>query len=163
MSRTYIGLGSNLGNRESNLREAVKAIGSSAGRVVACSSVYETEAWGFTSSNMFLNMVLITDTHLLPGELLKEIMKIESHLGRKRSQERYASRTIDIDILLYNNDIINDHDLVIPHPLMHKRKFVLVPFCEIAPEVIHPVLKKSMITLLKECNDNKPVRKLQDW
>lgn len=162
MNRTYIGLGSNLGNRESNLRQAVKAIGNSAGEVVACSSVYETEAWGFSGS-MFLNMVVVADTPLLSMELLEKIMIIEKKLGRTRKGERYTSRTIDLDILLFNNEIINTHDLVIPHPLMHKRNFVLVPLCEIAPDVMHPVFKKSMNSLLKECDDNKPVRKMQDW
>ncbi len=159
MNRAYIGLGSNLGNREYYLRQALKAIGSSAGHIVACSSVYETEAWGF-SGRMFLNMVVVADTPLLSVELLEAIMMIEKKLGRSRKGERYTSRTIDLDILLFNNEIINEHDLVIPHPLMHKRNFVLIPFCEIAPDVIHPVFKKSMNLLLKECDDNKPVRKL---
>ncbi len=162
MNRTYIGLGSNLGNRESNLRQAVKAIGNSAGQVVACSSVYETESWGFSGS-MFLNIVVVADTPLLSMELLEKIMIIEKKLGRTRKGARYTSRTIDLEILLFNNEIINEHDLVIPHPLMHKRNFVLVPLCEIAPDVIHPVFKKSMNSLLKECDDNKPVRKVQDW
>ena len=123
--------------------KAKKMIEESIGSVVSVSSVYETEPWGFESDNEFLNMVLCVETDLSPSGLLGRILMIESQLGRIRCENQYSSRNIDIDILLYNNEIVNEAALEIPHPRMHERRFVLVPLAEIAPELIHPVLKKS--------------------
>lgn len=157
MKKVFIGIGSNLGNRAENLREAKSMIGELIGPVVSESPVYETEPWGFESDNEFLNMVLCAETDLSPSGLLGRILMIESQLGRIRSEARYSSRNIDIDILLYNSEIINETALIIPHPRMHERRFVLVPLNEIASELKHPVLKKSIKALLEECKDSSKV------
>jgi 2-amino-4-hydroxy-6-hydroxymethyldihydropteridine diphosphokinase len=153
MKRVFLGLGSNLGDRADNLQQAKNRIGESIGPVVSASSVYETEPWGFESDNEFINMVLCAETDLSPSGLLGRILMIESQLGRIRCETRYSSRTIDIDILLYDSEIINEEALIIPHPRMHERRFVMVPMAEIAPLFIHPVLKKTMKSILKSCHD----------
>ena len=158
MKKAFLGLGSNLGNREEILSEAIKMIGESLGKIISTSSLYETEPWGFKSDLKFLNMVLCIETEHTPSGLIARILKIESQLGRIRCESQNSSRKIDIDILLYDNEIIDEEALIIPHPRMHERKFVLVPLCEIAPEVVHPVLKKSMVVLLKECKDKCKVK-----
>ena len=158
MKKVFLGLGSNLGNREAILSEAIKMIGESLGKIISSSSIYETEPWGFKSDYKFLNMVLSIETELSPSGLIGRILMIESQLGRIRCESQNSSRKIDIDILLYDNGIIEEHTLKIPHPRMHERKFVLVPLCEIAPEIMHPVLKKTMAELLKACKDKCKVK-----
>ncbi|TFG42847.1 MAG: 2-amino-4-hydroxy-6-hydroxymethyldihydropteridine diphosphokinase [Bacteroidia bacterium] len=158
----FLGLGTNLGDREENLNKAISMIGEMAGEVISCSSVYETEPWGFQSENEFLNAVIKVRTHLKPSGLLGRILMIEAQLGRLREREgtEYKSRIIDIDILLYGGEIIYKESLQIPHPRIPDRKFALVPLCEIAPEMVHPVLKKTMTELLEECKDeSKVIRK----
>jgi len=159
-SRVFLGLGTNLGDRDSLLNKAIELIASSVGPVTACSGIYETEPWGFESRNKFLNMVILVNTGLNPSDLLSKLAIIENQLGRKRNRKKYISRTIDIDILLYGNRIIDNPDLKIPHPLIQDRKFVLVPFCDIEPELIHPVLNKTFGILLKECKDESEVKKI---
>jgi 2-amino-4-hydroxy-6-hydroxymethyldihydropteridine diphosphokinase len=159
MKRTFLGIGSNLGNREENLKNAVSLIEEHIGPVRLRSSVYETEPWGFRSEDDFLNMVVQAETSLSPSGLLGRVLMIESLLGRLREGKEYKSRTIDIDILLYDKRIVRTKVLVIPHPVMHERRFVLIPLCEIAAELIHPVLKKSFKKLLEECPDKGSVRK----
>lgn len=149
----FLGLGTNLGDRENNLSMAVKMIGEEIGKVTDCSSVYETEPWGFRSDNPFLNMVVKVRTSLRPSGLLGRILMIEAKLGRLRSGKGYKSRTMDIDILLYGNDIIKKEDLEIPHPGIAVRRFVLEPLCELAPDMIHPVLKVTFTELLEKCGD----------
>jgi 2-amino-4-hydroxy-6-hydroxymethyldihydropteridine diphosphokinase len=156
----YLGIGGNLGNREQNLEFALKALAKQAGSLVAVSPVYETEPFGFVSDNQFLNEVVVIETELSPSELLGIIRKIEHGLGRKRKNEKYISRTIDIDILFYENQIIENTELIVPHPRMHERKFVLVPFCEIAPDFIHPVLHRTMREILEASKDKSIVTKL---
>jgi 2-amino-4-hydroxy-6-hydroxymethyldihydropteridine diphosphokinase len=155
----FLGLGTNLGDREAYLNKAIEFIRKSVGRIDSVSGIYETEPWGFQSENNFLNMVIKVHTDLKPAVLMKRLLLIEGQLGRIRDSRQYKSRTIDIDILLYSNLIINKSTLTVPHPLMQDRKFVLVPLCDIAPEMIHPVLKKTFATLLKECRDNRGVKK----
>jgi 2-amino-4-hydroxy-6-hydroxymethyldihydropteridine diphosphokinase len=159
MKKVFLGLGSNLGNRVKKLQIAKQGIEEFIGSVISSSSVYETEPWGFESEGKFLNMVLCVETNLSPSGLLGRILMIESQIGRIRSDNQYSSREIDIDILLFNNDIVNEIALKIPHPRMHERRFVLVPLCEIGSEIIHPVLNKSIESLLKDCKDQGKVRK----
>jgi 2-amino-4-hydroxy-6-hydroxymethyldihydropteridine diphosphokinase len=159
MKTVFLGIGSNLGDRAENLQDAKIRIEEFIGSVVSSSSVYETEPWGFQSEKEFLNMVLGVETDLSPSGLLGRILMIESQLGRIRCDPNYSSRKIDIDILLYNNEIVDEEALKIPHPKMHERRFVLVPLCDIAPKLVHPVLKKSISSLLKSCKDKGRVRK----
>ncbi|MCX6328619.1 MAG: 2-amino-4-hydroxy-6-hydroxymethyldihydropteridine diphosphokinase [Bacteroidia bacterium] len=159
MKRVFLGIGTNLGDRKNNLQSAVEKIGEHIGKVVHCSSVYETEPWGFVTKDQFLNMVVEVKTKLKPSGVLGRLLMIESLLGRLREGKLCTSRIIDIDILLYNDQVIEKKALVIPHPRMHERKFVLVPLCEIAPEVIHPIFGKDMKSLLKECRDKGRVLK----
>ena len=155
----FLGLGTNLGDREANLAKAQELIRKSIGLIDSCSVIYETEPWGFQSENNFLNMIIKVHTSLKPTDLLKEIQLIEGQLGRIRESRQYASRTIDIDILLYSNLVIDKSNLTIPHPLIQDRRFVLAPFCDIAPEMIHPVLSKTFAVLLKECKDERIVKR----
>jgi 2-amino-4-hydroxy-6-hydroxymethyldihydropteridine diphosphokinase len=160
MNKVFLGIGTNLGNRKVNLRKAIEMIGEHIGGVINFSSVYETAPWGFDSENDFLNMVVCVETNHSPAELLKKIVAIESMLGRERNQDRYSSRVIDIDILFFNDLVINENGLKIPHPLIHERKFVLGPLNELAPELIHPVKGKSIRVLLEECRDRSKIIKL---
>ncbi|MDL2265311.1 2-amino-4-hydroxy-6-hydroxymethyldihydropteridine diphosphokinase [Parabacteroides sp. OttesenSCG-928-G07] len=152
MPKVYIGLGSNIEDKYSNITQAVALLAERVGDVLALSSVYETKPWGFTSQNTFLNAVLLLDTDFTPEELLKETRQIELGMGRIEKSEDgvYHDRSIDIDLLLFDDRVMQTPILTLPHPLMHKRKFVLEPLTEIAPALIHPVLKKSMRELLDE-------------
>ncbi|HSN50082.1 MAG TPA: 2-amino-4-hydroxy-6-hydroxymethyldihydropteridine diphosphokinase [Bacteroidales bacterium] len=159
----FIGLGTNLGNREENLKKAIDKINMDAGEVVSISLKYKTEPWGFKSKDHFLNMVVRIKTSLEPVDLLKQLLKIEMEAGRIRGTEKYSSRIIDIDLLLYGNEIINKPYLKVPHPLIQERKFVLVPLCDVAAEMIHPVLKKTFAELLKDCRDKSVVQKMKSF
>ena len=161
MKNVFLGIGTNLGDRQNNLEKAVAGIEEFIGQVLKTSSVFETEPWGFHTKDKFLNMVVKVETVLDPNELLENAQMIESLLGRVRGKKRYSSRLIDIDILFYEDLHLDDEDLKIPHPLLHKRKFVLVPLCEIAPEIIHPVLKKTVVELLELCEDKSDVKKYE--
>lgn len=147
---TYLGLGTNTGNRKENLTRAIEELSLALGNSIAVSSFIETEPWGFCSENKFLNCVAGFSTGKSPMELLDITESIERKLGRssKSANGIYHDRTIDIDILLYGNEIIRNSRLTIPHPLMHKRDFVLVPLCEIAPEAMHPTMNKCIRELL---------------
>ena len=153
-------LGSNIGDRLSILEEASLQIGSRIGNPLISSSIFETEPWGFKHENYFLNQVIGLKTNLSPHMLLTELLRIEKEMGRERSKEGYQARTIDLDILFYNDLIISENNLEIPHPRLHERRFTLLPLNEILPDYIHPVLKKSVSSLLNECNDTLMVKRL---
>ncbi len=158
MSETYLLLGGNIGDTKAILNDAIKIIESLCGSVLKRSSVYKTEAWGFKSEQAFLNQVILLQTKLSPEVLLHTILSIEQQLGRERNtNEGYSSRLIDIDILFYENLIINEESLTIPHPLLHKRRFTLMPLNEIAKDYIHPIFIKSINELLLDCPDNSIV------
>ena len=152
----YLSFGSNVGNRQANIETALKYMLDAKLKMRKCSSVYETAPWGNTNQSAFLNTAGIFETDLSAKKLLDEILTIEKSMGRERT-EKWQPRIIDIDILFFNNKIVNEKELIIPHPEMHKRKFVLVPLAEIAPDFIHPVLKKSIRHLLRECTDDSQV------
>lgn len=144
--------GSNLGDRSSQLSQCITALEGRAGKVVACSQVYETEAWGKEGLPPHLNQALQLNTALNPAELLHVIHDIEAQLGRVR-QDKWGVRAMDIDIIYYDHIVLNDPALTIPHPLMQERRFVLQPLAEIAAAYYHPVLKKSTAELLDSCTD----------
>ena len=137
MATLYLSLGTNLGDRQKNLTSAMKLIGEKVGTVVSASDVMETDPWGFESSNRFLNMVAKVETDMQPIDVLHATQEIERKLGRtKKSVDReYHDRLIDIDILLYDNLVMNTPELTIPHPLMYEREFVMKPLLQIAPEL----------------------------
>ncbi len=155
MNKVFLEIGGNLGNKLENINSAHKLISEKIGQIKNQSSIYETPPWGFESSDNFYNQVLEVETELNPYNLLDVCNKIEDILGRIRGTEQFISRTMDIDILLFNNEVINDvPTLQIPHSRIHLRKFVLVPLAELIPQFIHPILKKSIEQLLLECKDN---------
>lgn len=148
----YLGLGTNQGNKEENIRGAIEELSHLLGIPTAVATIIETEPWGFQSDNSFLNTVVAFKSTLAPEEILKATQEIERRLGRtkKSIDGHYGDRPIDIDILLYGSRVIESKHLTIPHPLLHKRLFVLQPLAQIAPELIHPILEKSITELLKE-------------
>jgi 2-amino-4-hydroxy-6-hydroxymethyldihydropteridine diphosphokinase len=159
----YLSLGSNLGDRMGHLREAVAQL-SMAGDVVRSSAIYETEAWGYTDPNPYLNMACELSTELDPKALHRGLLEIEYKAGRrsKTIESDYSARTIDIDILLYDDEIIRSADLIVPHPRIEIRRFVLLPLSEIAPQFRHPISGKKMIELLKETSDSSGITRYAD-
>lgn len=153
MNVVFLSLGGNRGNRLENLQNAVNKIKDTGAEVVKASSVYETEAWGSNSKNKYLNQVIKLKTPLGGSEFLSQTLRIEKQLGRKRTNDKNADRSIDIDLLFFNKEIIHTKGLQVPHPRLHLRKFVLVPFNEIDGKFKHPTLKKSIKELLQNCPD----------
>lgn len=159
MQEIFLHTGSNLGNRHENLEKSVALINQLIGTVVCKSSYYETSAWGNTDQPDFINQALCLHSSLAPMKLLKCIWSIEEELGRQRIS-KWGARTIDIDILFYGSEIIRMPDLTIPHQLLHERRFVLTPLNEIAPDLIHPILNKTVTELLSQLTDDLSVKKL---
>ena len=159
----YISLGSNLGNRKAYLQQAIEGIAMRVGTIVDIAPVYETPSWGF-SGEAFLNTCLLCRTFLSPEEVLVQLLQIEQELGRERMPQSkgYQSRTIDLDILFYDDKVINTEVLTVPHPLLHRRKFVLKPLANIDDLKVHPVLKKTVAELLRTTDDTSPVQRLTD-
>ncbi|MBI9055347.1 MAG: 2-amino-4-hydroxy-6-hydroxymethyldihydropteridine diphosphokinase [Bacteroidales bacterium] len=160
MNQVYLLIGGNLNNRLELLAQAKESIVKDIGSCIMESSVYESEPWGFLSDQNFLNQVLILNTKLEPIEVLNESQKIENKLGRLRKSTNYSSRTMDIDLLFYNNEIINNPRLTVPHEHLYKRRFTLEPLVELTPDFMHPVFEKSLAKLLIECSDKSVVKKL---
>ena len=161
MNTAYLLIGGNLGNRKENFSRAISLINEQCGSLRKSSSIYETEAWGRTDQPSFLNQAFEIVTDLNARQLMRKILKIEKIMGRVR-KEKLGPRTIDIDILLFENEIHDLRFLKIPHPELQNRRFVLVPLAEINPGLQHPVLKKSIAQLLEECPDNLDVKKIAD-
>ena len=156
MAVVYLGLGTNIGNKRKNMVTAAALLAERAGDVLSLSSFYETEPWGFASENTFLNAALELETACSPMELLHLTQQIEREMGRtQKSDGSYHDRIIDIDILLYGNEVVHHEDLVVPHPLMQQRLFVMQPLAEIAPSLVHPVLQKSMYDLYMDLLDSE--------
>lgn len=150
MSRIYLGIGSNLGDKEQNIMTALKLVKERVGTIVIQSSICKTMPWGFHSDNIFYNAAACVETNLTPMQVLSVIKMIEMEMGRtsKSSQGMYADRIIDLDLLFYEDQVINEVMLTVPHPLLQYRMFVLMPMTEIAPDLVHPVLKLTMRELL---------------
>ncbi len=182
MKDVYILLGSNQGDRQDFLSRAVEMINDRAGRIIKKSLIYVSDSWGFEDPVPFLNQVIEIETNLAPANLLDQLLTIEVQLGRIRPFEgcgcsipmsietgkdpaqevnrAYGSRTIDLDILFYGQQMVFTDTLMVPHPRLHERRFTLVPMNEIAPEMTHPLLKKTMSMLLRDCGDRSTVTAL---
>lgn len=157
---TYLSLGSNLGDKLNNLQTAVNMINISVGHIKNVSSVYKTKAWGFEGGEFF-NICLELTSSLSPEKMIETVLEIERKMGRDRNLgEGYNDRLIDIDILLFDDEVIFFNDLKVPHPQMLDRKFVLVPLTEIAPNVIHPIVKKTILICLQHCEDHEAIKKI---
>ena len=153
MSKVYLSIGSNKGNRYSFIKEALRLIQKDIGEVILISKIYETKSWGFQSDD-FLNLCILIKSKLIPAKLISKLKKIEESVGRERNNDKIEAREIDIDILFYSDEIVNQKDLIIPHQRLHLRNFVLYPLNDIAADFIHPILLKSVNKLLNECEDN---------
>lgn len=159
MNNVFLLLGSNLGDRKLYLQQAIMHIAYDIAPTLKISSVYETQSWGKTDEPDYLNMVIELETELPAQTILNKILAIEQVMGRVR-EEKWGSRIIDIDILYYNDAIINEPGLHVPHPELHNRRFTLEPLAEIAPDFVHPVLKKNNLWLKNELKDSLIVKKL---
>lgn len=159
MNKAYLLTGSNLGDREQYLAKAREFLNGQCGNITAASSLYETAPWGNTEQPAFLNQALEIDTHIQARPLIRKILKIEKMMGRIR-KEKYGPRLIDIDILLFNNELHNYSLLKLPHPEMQNRRFALLPLSEIASGILHPVFNKTIAELLNECKDESEVKKI---
>ena len=161
MNELILLLGGNIGDTVSYLKEAKTCIEKSIGEIEKTSALYESEPWGFDSQQNFLNQALVVKTLFDPNQVLSEIHKIEANLGRVRDNSgEYKARTVDIDIIFYNDLISINPDLIIPHKSLQERRFALLPISEIAPDKMHPKLGKTVLTLLDDCNDESIVTKV---
>jgi 2-amino-4-hydroxy-6-hydroxymethyldihydropteridine diphosphokinase len=161
MNKVYLLIGGNMGDRMANLAQAIHLINQEIGPIQLTSSIYETAAWGNTNQSDFLNQALFLHTQLDASSLMNKLLEIEIEMGRKRAIPM-GPRTIDLDIIYYNDMIISNELTCIPHPKITARRFVLMPLVEIAPQYIHPLLNKTNEALLKECGDSLAVYKKSD-
>lgn len=152
MNRIFLITGGNIGDRKKSLKVAAALVEKRIGKIIRSSKIYETDAWGITNQSSFYNQVLIVESDFSANKVMQKILKIEKEMGRIRTIKN-AARIIDIDILFFNNETVNKQNLIIPHPEIANRRFVLVALNELVPEMIHPVLKKSIADLLSICKD----------
>ena len=158
MSKVDFSIGSNKGNRSGLINEAIDKIDIAIGRVELKSNIYETKSWGFNSNN-FYNICLLIESSISPDLILNKILIIEKEMGRLKTGDQYNDRCVDIDILFVDDIIVNSKNLIIPHPRIQLRKFVLTPMLDLAPDLIHPILNKSIRQLDLECDDNdQPIK-----
>ena len=160
MCKVYLGIGGNIGNKQNNFENVYQTIESELGIILIASSIYETPPWGFQTDDIFWNSIVKIETSYLPEELLMKIHLIEEKFGRKRGNEKYSSREMDIDILYFDDIYLETETLIIPHPRIHQRKFVLVPLNEIAPALKHPLLRLTTIEMLENCKDLSVIKKV---
>ena len=161
MNTVYLLLGSNLGNSKQLFEQAIQMLEQNVGMLSKYSSLYQSPPWGFEHENNFINQALSINTTLSPLEVLDQCLSVEQLLGRKRMvSDQYQARTIDIDILLFNSECVEDERLTIPHTHLHHRRFALLPLSEIADSQIHPKLNSTIGQLLYSCTDNSKVSKL---
>lgn len=158
----YILFGSNLGDKNGIFNQACLYINNRCGQVVKVSAAYESEPWGFEAKEWFLNRVIVIETAMAPKDLMQQLLEIERELGRERHPEveGYTSRIADLDILYYGDRIILTDTLTVPHPRLHRRRFALLPMCEVAPDLVHPALGLTQTELLARCPDTLMVRKM---
>ncbi|OQP54694.1 2-amino-4-hydroxy-6-hydroxymethyldihydropteridine diphosphokinase [Niastella yeongjuensis] len=157
MNKVFLLIGGNMGDRLQNLHQAIALLSATCGPVIQQSAVYETAAWGKTDQAAFLNQALLLTTALTPQELITTILSVEEKMGRLR-MEKNGPRVIDIDIIFYNDLVIHEPHLTIPHPQLQNRRFVLIPLVEIAPAYVHPIFNKTVTALLEECKDDLEVK-----
>lgn len=160
MNKVFLITGGNIGDRKKNLQIAANSIEENIGHIIKSSSIYETEAWGNTNQHAFYNQVHIVESNHTAEEIIKKILQIEKEMGRIRTIKN-AARIIDIDILFFNDEIINGSALTIPHKEISNRRFVLMPLNELAPNLIHPVLQISISKLLTRCKDTLHATRLE--
>ncbi|MDR2009383.1 MAG: 2-amino-4-hydroxy-6-hydroxymethyldihydropteridine diphosphokinase [Bacteroidales bacterium] len=160
MAVVFLGIGGNLGSRILNIEKTIKLVSEKISIPEKISSLYISEPWGFEHSKYFTNAVIQLNSELSPEQLLRIIKDIETEMKRIKTSDSYEGRTMDIDILFYEEKIVNNDNLQIPHPLLQNRLFVLLPLNEIAPGFIHPALNKSISELLKACKDQSKIRRL---
>jgi 2-amino-4-hydroxy-6-hydroxymethyldihydropteridine diphosphokinase len=153
MPTVYIGIGSNVGEREENCLKAVRLLEENGVKITRRSALYETEPWGVTDQPRFINMAVASETDLSPRGLLLLLKRIEGDMGRRRGV-KWGPRLIDLDILLYNDLVMEESDLAIPHPMMHRRHFVLKPLAEIAPDKVHPGMARKIRDLLRDLRED---------
>ncbi len=161
MHQVFLGIGGNTGNKRDNFDKVYTFIKNELGEIMIQSSVYETPPWGFDAKEYFWNQVLLIETHFPPVELLQKIAEIENRFGRRRVSGKYTSRKMDIDILFFDELIIETENLTIPHLQIQNRLFVLVPLAEIAPEFVHPKLRITSLQMLKNCTDSSVIKKIE--
>lgn len=162
MHKVFLGIGGNIGNKQKNFEEVYRLIEMALGKVVAESSIYETPPWGFNADENFWNQILLIETIFMAEELIWRTQEIEDKFFRKKGNERYSSREMDIDILYFDDIYFESKTLIIPHPLIQQRKFVLVPLVEIAPDFKHPLLRLTSIEMLENCKDGSVIKKVDE-
>ncbi|MFO8067696.1 MAG: 2-amino-4-hydroxy-6-hydroxymethyldihydropteridine diphosphokinase [Bacteroidales bacterium] len=163
-NKVFILLGGNVGDVQDTFKKCIDKINLQVGQCVNMSEVYISEPWGFKSENLFYNQALFVETTLNPSELLKHLLFLEKLFGRERDKEKkgFSSRKLDIDILFFNDLILDSEDLSIPHSFLHKRRFALRPMLDIAPVLVHPVYNKTIMQLFTDCKDNSYVNSVKD-